>query len=135
VEGLVNRVVILILFLSISAFAKVKKYKFVSLSYFSKTYGHIHENPNNYSASVTTISCGYPIKIFSKKSLKDDTWKFVKVGGEYGYVRSDFLTQSRPRCLQAKYPKFFNKLNLDLSELYYWGRLNDQVLTETSHAN
>lgn len=134
-EGIVNRLVVFLLIISTTVFGSDKKYKFVSLSYFAKTYGHVHENPNNYSASVTTISCGYPIKIYSKKTLKDDSWKFVKVGGEFGYVRSDFLTQSRPKCLQEKYPKFFNNLNLDLSELYYWGRLNDQVLTETSHAN
>ncbi|MDA9793273.1 SH3 domain-containing protein [Bacteriovoracaceae bacterium] len=116
-------------------FSIAAKLKFVGIGYFSKIYGHVHENPSNLSSSVTTIPCGYPVKIYKKKSLKDTLWKFTKVGGEFGYIRTEFLSSMRPKCLQSKYPKYFNELNLDLSEMYYWGRLNDQILLDTSHVN
>jgi len=40
----------------------------------------------------------------------------------------DYLSAKRPTCFQGKYPKFFDALNLDLAELYYWGRLYDHYI-------
>lgn len=114
--------------------AKKKTSDFVGISYLNITFGHVHENPNDLSASLTTIACGYPVKVFAKAGMKDSDWKYVKVGSDFGYVRERFLDSTKPDCLQSKYPKFFNNLNLDLSEMYYWGRLHDQILMEATHA-
>lgn len=130
---------LILVFLIISTFVIAapkslkKRSDFVGISYLNITFGHVHENPNDLSASLTTIACGYPVKIFAKAGLEKSDWKYVKIGGDFGYVREKFLDSTKPACLQAKYPKFFNNLNLDLSEMYYWGRLHDQLLMETTH--
>jgi hypothetical protein len=54
------------------------------------------------------------------------------VGDDRGFIISSSLSEKRPVCFQEKYPKFYLNLNLDLSEMYYWGRLTDQYLSEES---
>jgi hypothetical protein len=111
-----------------------KKLRLIGIKYFNKTYGHVHENPSSYSASETTIPCGYPVKVYLRRDSLSPKWSFVKAGDEYGYIEKRFLGDSRKDCLQAKYPKFFNNLALDLSDIYYWGKIPDQIIEGKSHA-
>ena len=127
------RIIIFTLLISNLSLAKSR---LLEIRYQSKMFAHIHENPSKTSASLTTLPCGYPVKIYSKKGLdKDADWKFVKAGDDFGFIHLDHLSSKRPKCFQGKYPKFFTGVELDLSELYYWGKLYDQFLVEKSHAN
>ncbi len=136
----------------------ISKAKVLSIAYYVNFYGTVHQNPNKYSGVQTTIACGHPVKIIEDsvsvekilntqskteqkdalsdvKPLPDDeikNWHRVLVGPYEGYILRDFLSNSRPECFQDIYPKFFENLELDITELYYWGRLYDQILTGKS---
>jgi hypothetical protein len=98
--------------------------------FYQKIFGHIHESPQRTSVSLTTIQCGHPLKnlIDPKVSLSPD-WMYVETGGQKGFVWKKHVERNRPKCLQGEFPKFFENFNLDLSQMYYWGRLYDHMDT------
>lgn len=99
----------------------------VGTLYFEKFMGHVHKNPSASSSSMTTIQCAHPIKVIEDPEVRTpEGWLYVKVGEDKGFITSKFLSNKRPKCFQEKYPKFFMNLNLDLTDMYYWGRLYDQ---------
>lgn len=101
----------------------------VGIYYFTEMFGHVHQTAVKTSGSLTTIQCSHPVKVIesSKVSVSKD-WAYVQVADYKGFINKEFLSQKKPECFQGKYPKFFDALNLDLAELYYWGRLNDQYI-------
>lgn len=114
--------------------------KVKSIGFFKKIYGHVHKNPFRYSLGLTTITCGHPMKILKVQSEKkgpyrdtfSNKWKYVKVGPYHGYILDSYISKKRPLCAQDKYPKFFEKMNLEISDMYYWGKLYDQYLVGKS---
>lgn len=114
----------LFILLTSSSFAAERT---VGTLYFNEFMGHVHKNPSASSSSMTTLQCAHPIKILEDSEVRTpEGWMYVKVGDDKGFISSKFLTNKRPKCFQEKYPKFFINLNLDLSDMYYWGRLYDQ---------
>ena len=101
--------------------------------YFNEFLGHVHKNPSSDSTSLTIVQCQHSVKILKKDNVPKE-WFFVQVGEDKGYVSSKFLSQKRPACFQDKYPKFYNSLNLDLSEMYFWGKLSDHYLQGRTQA-
>jgi len=106
--------------------------KLIGVFYFKNIFGHLHQNPSRYSSSLTTVSCGHPIKVYevirpNMSSLKviNDIWAMVKIGPYDGYMRKDHLSRKNTICFQDEFPKFFENFDLDISELYHWGRLYD----------
>lgn len=101
----------------------------VGVYYFTEMFGQVHQTAVKTSGSLTTIQCSHPVKVIesSKVSVSKD-WAYVQVADYKGFIAKEFLSQKKPECFQGKYPKFFDALNLDLAELYYWGRLNDQYI-------
>lgn len=123
---------ILLVFLLIST-SLVAKEKVVGRLYFQDFLGHVHKNPSKVSSSLTTIQCAYSVKVLEDTEIRTPKgWLYVKVGDDKGFIASSSLSSKRPKCFQEKYPKFYLNLNLDLSEMYYWGRLTDQYLNEES---
>lgn len=103
--------------------------KVVGIFYMRPMFGHVHRSSTSNSAGLTTIQCSHPVKVIeSSKVSVTQEWAYVEVGDHRGFILKDFLSEKRPDCFQGKYPKFFDALNLDLSELYYWGRLYDQYI-------
>ena len=103
--------------------------KIVGVYYFTPTFGHIHQSPQRTSASLTTIQCSHPLKVIeSSKVSAGAEWAYVQTADYKGFVLRNFLSDKRLPCFQSKYPKFFDAFNLDLGELYYWGRLNDHFI-------
>lgn len=103
--------------------------RIVGTYYFKPVFGHVHQSAMRTSPSFTTIQCSHPVKVIeSSKVSVGKEWAYVQVAEYKGFIRKDFLVERRPECFQGKYPKFFDAFNLDLSELYYWGRLNDQYI-------
>lgn len=115
---------IITIFMMTSSFASERT---VGTLYFEKFMGHVHKNPSASSSSMTTIQCAHPIKVIEDPEVRTpEGWLYVKVGEDKGFITSKFLSNKRPKCFQEKYPKFFMNLNLDLTDMYYWGRLYDQ---------
>lgn len=104
------------------------KDEIVGVYYLKNMFGHLHQSANANSISLTTIACGHPIKVLKTEKAQGQTWFFAEIGAHKGYVREDQMTAKRPECFQATYPNFFNNLNLDLAQMYYWGRLYDQFI-------
>jgi len=125
-------IVSLMVFSNVDAtYAEAKK-EVVGIFYLKNLFAHLHQNPNRYSASLTTLACGHPIKVLQirqeglpAETVFNSSWNYVSVGPYEGYIKASFLSSSKPECFQDKYPKFFDNFDLDLSELYYWGRLSD----------
>ena len=103
--------------------------KVVGVFYMTPLFGHIHQSSVRTSASLTTVQCAHPVKVIesSKVSISKE-WAYVEVADYRGFVMKQYLSDKRPDCIQGKYPKFFDALNMDLSELYYWGRLYDHYI-------
>jgi hypothetical protein len=103
--------------------------KVVGVFYMTPLFGHIHQSSVRTSASLTTVQCAHPVKVIesSKVSISKE-WAYVEVADYRGFVMKQYLSEKRPDCIQGKYPKFFDALNMDLSELYYWGRLYDHYI-------
>ena len=94
--------------------------------YLNKIYGQIHQNASKYSRVLTTFECGQPFKV-----LGDEQLGFLKVqyASYSGYVALDNLSKQRPKdCWQDKYPKFFDTLDLGVSQMHFWGRLQDLLI-------
>jgi len=101
--------------------------KLVGVFYFNPIFGHVHQSSLKTSPSLTTIQCSYPVKVIeSSKVSAGPEWAYVQVADYKGFILRQYLSEKRPDCFQGRYPKFFDSLNLDLAELYYWGRLYDQ---------
>ena len=115
------------------------KRKYVRVAYFKNIFGHIHQNTSKYSTSLSTLSCGHPVKIYKKQYkgghsqiIFNEKWNMVKVGPYQGYIQAEFLSKTKVKCFQDKYPKFFDEMKLEISDMYYWGRLYDQYVTGNS---
>ena len=118
-----------------SAYSKNKKKddSSVTIFYYNNIFGHVHQSSLRFSNSLTTLTCGHPVKVIESRSseLGRSTkagWNKVVVGPYNGYIYSAFLSIQKPICFQDLYPKFFELFEVDLSDIYYWGRLYDQYL-------
>lgn len=108
----------------------------VGVFYFNQIFGHVHSSPLKGASSLTTIGCGHPVRVMTNnKSKISKEWFMVKIGPHDGFIMRKYLSTKRTKCFQEKYPRFFTGLNLDLSELYYWGKLNDQFVEGKSMVN
>ena len=100
--------------------------------YFNQFLGHVHKSADKDSSSLTIVQCSHSVKILKhEKSLSDD-WLYVQVGEDKGFIQKDYLSSKKPICLQEKYPKFYLELGLDLTDMYFWGKLNDHFVKGTS---
>lgn len=116
--------------------ANAMKKTLIGIKYFSEMMGNVHQNPSRYSQVLTTISCNHPVKVMKETSkdgkdfilFGEDKWNLVTVGPYVGYVMSDYLTDKTNVCFDEEYSKFFDGLNLDINDLYYWARLYDQYV-------
>ncbi len=103
--------------------------KIVGVFYMKPIFGHVHQSSVRTSASLTTIQCAHPVKVIETSKVQaGPEWAYVQVADYKGFVLKEYLSEKRPDCFQGQYPKFFDSLNLDLAELYYWGRLYDHYV-------
>jgi hypothetical protein len=140
VESIMTKVLIFSLILSFSSgvFAQSAPMKksLIGIKYFSRMMGNVHQNASRYSQVLTTISCNHPVKVM-KETSKDgrdfvlygeNNWNLVTVGPYDGYIMSAYLSDKKNECFEEEYSKFFDGLNLDINDLYYWARLYDQYV-------
>ncbi|MBF0205542.1 MAG: hypothetical protein HQK53_01500 [Oligoflexia bacterium] len=106
--------------------------KFIGTFYITKTFSNLHQHPSPYATSVHTLACGQSVKLYTtngaqKESLPEE-WVFAEGENTFGYLQKKMLSAEKPDCFQNKYPKFFDGLNLNITEIYYWGKLHDQYI-------
>lgn len=125
-EGVMNRMFIFLLFsISFSSLIYAKS----DVMYLNISYGSVHQNPNGSSTSLTVLECGHPVKTLKYQS---SNWTKVKAGMHSGYIQKQFLQKTRPECFQDKYSRYFDSLNLTVTEYYFWARLYDNYITNVS---
>ena len=95
--------------------------------YFKELFGHLHEKNSVKSSTLTTIACGHPVKVYSKQEA-NSSWLKVKVASYDGFIEENSLSSTRVKCFQDKYPRFFDSLKIEISDIYYWGLLQDQFI-------
>lgn len=102
----------------------------IGIFYYKNLFGHIHQNRSRYSASLTTISCGHPLRLLAPKNGEKslDDWVMIRVGPYEGYLPEKAISEKKVDCFQDRYIKFFDNMDLQLSDMYYWGRFYDQVV-------
>lgn len=126
VEGLMSlkqRICICLLFFSFTALGKSK------VLYLNTMYGSVHQNPNATSTSLTVLECGHPIKVLTQYN---ESWTKVKAGLHSGYIQRENLQKQRPACFQDQYSRYFESLNLTVSDYYFWARLYDNYISSTT---
>lgn len=145
-ESLKRLFFIILFLLSASTMAaigseQVKK-TVIKTAYFNQTFGHIHQAASRYSQSLSTVACGHPVKVYkmvdakgSEQSVFGQGWSLISTGPYEGYLPEAFLANKKPSCFQDKYPKFFESLALELTDMYYWGRLHDHFDRGHSRVN
>ena len=99
--------------------------------YFNKFLGHVHKTMSDEAPSMTTIQCAHSLEVIEYKNLLSG-WVYVKAGEDKGFIREEFLSDKRPDCFQERYPKFYSNSNLDITQMYYWGRLYDRFQSGSS---
>lgn len=120
--------ILVLLFLNVVCAQKVG-----SQMYFKDFMGHVHKSPSVESSSLTAIQCAFKVKVLiSKRAISG--WSFVKVGEDIGFIENSRLSYERPTCFQEKYQDYYNALNLDLTELYHLGKLDEQMIHRESKA-
>ena len=102
--------------------------KLVGVFYLKAPFAHVHLTADRYSQTLTTLSCGHPVKVYADTTVKDE-WKSIQVANYSGFVRSIQLSESKVDCWQDRYSRFFSGMKLEISDIYYWGKLYDQFLT------
>lgn len=122
---------LILLFISTQSYAQSVV---VGIKYFSQIMGNVHQNPARTSQVMTTVNCNHPIKVIAQTKKENtiispkEKWMPVQVGPYEGYVMERFLSDKPVECFAERYPKFFDELNLDITEHYYWARLYDQYI-------
>lgn len=111
---------------AVSAYGGVKT---AGRLYYQGFMGHLHQEASDSGASLTAVQCAHPVQLIEKEGIDVPAgWVYAKVGEDKGFMRRERLSAKRPDCFQHKYPKFYGRLELDLSDYYYWGRLSDHYI-------
>lgn len=108
----------------------------IAVRYFNRIMGNVHQNASKYSQVLTTITCNHPVKVMKEVSKDgkefilygEDNWNLVSVGPYEGYLLTEYLSDKKIECPDEEYSKFFDGLNLDINDMYYWARLYDQYV-------
>lgn len=110
--------------------ASAPKKEIVGIKYYNQMMGNVHQNSSRYSQVLTTISCNYPVKITRVVGQRPDDlmWSYVTVGPYEGFIMNEYLSDRKADCFEENYSKFFDGLELDINDLYYWARLYDQYV-------
>ena len=108
---------ILLLFISILNIKNV----YSKSSYVSSPFVHVHKNKSINSITLVSLTCGQKVEILEK----ENEWINIKSGSFIGYVLERNLNLKYVDCLNKKYSKIYDKLDLNMSEIYKMGRLED----------
>lgn len=111
--------------MSLTAIAATPSAGPVVTKFIKKPFAQIHQNPTRVSRILTTFECGQALKL---KSQSGD-FALVSFANYEGHILIEHLQDDKPQdCYQDKYRKFFEYLNLGVSEMHYYGKLQDMLI-------
>lgn len=87
--------------------------------YVQNSFVHLQDFIAENSSYSKTLVCGTPVKLIQEqgKNIK------VQFDKTIGYIPTESVSIIPTQCFQEKYPKFFQSLNIDNADLFYWGKL------------
>lgn len=89
--------------------------------YVSKQFVHLHKNESINSVVLITLSCGQQVEV---KKAKDE-WLNISTGSFNGHVLARNFSTVQPECFSKVHSRLYNKIDLDMREVYKLGRLED----------
>lgn len=113
---------IILIFLFLSAFQVAAR----SQVYANKVYVQMHQNKSKFSRILSNFECN---QVFQLIRDEGEFYK-VKFATYEGYILSEHLDKRKSKeCFQDNYRKFMEFLDLGVSDMHYWGRLQDLYVT------
>ncbi|WP_412473730.1 hypothetical protein [Halobacteriovorax sp. YZS-1-1] len=118
---------ILILLFATQVFGQAKSDKSSNVKktiyYVNTVYSQLHQNPSKFSRVLSTFECGQP---FYVKSAPLSNFYNVEYSNYQGFMSVDVLSKTKPQeCWQDLYRRFFDNIEIGVTEIHYWGRLQD----------
>lgn len=107
------------------------KPKFIGTYYVQTLFLNLHTHPSPFSTSLKTLSCGEKVEIYEKGDggVPED-FAYGLFERSFGYLIKKSLSEEKSNCALEKYPQFFSLINLDIADMYYWGKLQDQMISD-----
>jgi uncharacterized protein YgiM (DUF1202 family) len=115
-----KRIISLALMVLVSGFFSANSYS--SQKYFvEKQFIHLHKNESVNSIVILTLACGQEVVVISSKS----EWLYISSGSFKGHALKRNFSKKRKACFSRTHSKLYNKIDLDMREVYKLGRLED----------
>ncbi len=92
-----------------------------SQMYVNKNFIHLHKNESINSIVLLTLACGQKVKIVKEKN----DWLYVTSGSYKGYALKRNFSDQKLLCFSHTHSKLYNKIDLNMQEVYKFGRLED----------
>lgn len=91
--------------------------------FINESFSHLFEFKSENASYSQTLSCGTPVEVLEKNIA----WTKVRFNKNVGFVGTKSLSLKNPECFHEKYPEFYEALNIDSADLYYWGKLGGKL--------
>ncbi|MGI4993813.1 SH3 domain-containing protein [Halobacteriovorax sp. GFR7] len=122
--------IFLVFFLLLPAFTQIKAQSSndqkKTIYYVQSVYSQLHQNPSKFSRVLSTFECGQPFYVLS--SPISDFYQ-VEYSNYKGFMSTNVLSQRKPDgCWQDMYRRFFDQIEIGVTEIHYWGRLQDLLI-------
>lgn len=99
--------------------------------YVQTVYSQLHQNPSKFSRVLSTFECGQPFYVLSAPISE---FYNVEYSNYKGFMSTNVLGDKKPDdCWQDRYRRFFDYINLGVTEIHYWGRLQDLLIKGESN--
>ena len=118
-ENLMRKLVIGFIFIAISNLAMAQG----QIYFINESFSHLFEFKSDNASYSQTLSCGTPVVVLEKNIA----WSKVQFNKNIGFVGTSSLSLKNPECFHEKYPEFYEALNIDSADLYYWGKLGGKL--------
>ncbi|MFG1494728.1 SH3 domain-containing protein [Halobacteriovorax sp. ZH4_bin.1] len=97
-----------------------------TIYYVQSVYSQLHQNPSKFSRVLSTFECGQPFYVLSSPISE---FYQVEYSNYKGFMSTNVLSQRKPdACWQDMYRRFFDQIEIGVTEIHYWGRLQDLLI-------
>ena len=81
----------------------------------------MHKNESVNSVVLVTLSCGQKVRVIGKRN----GWLNIVSGSFKGYALKRNFSVTEPICFSHTHSKLYNKMDINMREVYKLGRLED----------
>ncbi len=97
-----------------------------TIYYIQTVYSQLHQNPSKFSRVLSTFECGQPFYVLSSPISE---FYQVEYSNYKGFMSTNVLGKNKPtECWQDMYRRFFDHIDIGVTEIHYWGRLQDLLI-------